>query len=123
MVEHVMEKIARVTKKNPVEVRMINMNPADKEILLPMIDELKKTSDYDKRLRNVKEFNQVNIFLFFIFNRTNLLCCFFNLGKSLEKAWNFSCTYEISFRTLRSISLYGFHLCKRRNGFSFSRWY
>lgn len=59
MIEQIMERIARITGKDPLDIRMINMNDADKAILTPMIDELKKTSDYEKRVNDVNEFNSV----------------------------------------------------------------
>ncbi|XP_008216630.2 xanthine dehydrogenase [Nasonia vitripennis] len=60
MVEQIMEKIARITGKDPLDIRMINMNDADKAILTPMIDELKKSSDYEKRVKDVDKFNSEN---------------------------------------------------------------
>ncbi|XP_014224706.2 xanthine dehydrogenase/oxidase-like isoform X1 [Trichogramma pretiosum] len=59
-IEHIMERIARVTKKDPLEVRMANMNEDDKASLIPMIEELKKTSNYDERLFNVNKYNTDN---------------------------------------------------------------
>lgn len=59
-VEHIMERIARVTGKDSLDVKILNMNAVDKEALLPMIEELKKTSDYEKRKIDVENFNRVN---------------------------------------------------------------
>lgn len=59
MIEQVMERIARITGKDPLEVRMINMNDTDKQMLTPLIDELKKSSDYENRLIDIKKFNNV----------------------------------------------------------------
>ncbi|XP_058788859.1 xanthine dehydrogenase/oxidase-like isoform X2 [Phymastichus coffea] len=59
-IEHIMERIARVTGKDPLDVKIINMNPADKEALMPMIEELKKTSDYKQRKTAVDKFNKEN---------------------------------------------------------------
>ncbi|XP_014217161.1 xanthine dehydrogenase-like [Copidosoma floridanum] len=60
LIEHIMERIARVTGKDPLEVRINNMNQTDKEALLPMIENLKKSSNYEQRLGDVKKFNQEN---------------------------------------------------------------
>lgn len=54
-----MERIARVTGKDPLDVKMLNMNPMDKEMLTPMIEELKKTSDYEQRRAHIDKFNKV----------------------------------------------------------------
>ena len=57
--EHIMERIARVTKQDPTDVRLINMNDRDRKILTEMINELKRTSDYEKRRLDVEKFNNV----------------------------------------------------------------
>ncbi|CAB0044343.1 unnamed protein product, partial [Trichogramma brassicae] len=57
-VEQIMDRIAKITKQDPINVRIINMNEEDKTALVPMIEELKKTSDYDNRVALVKEYNQ-----------------------------------------------------------------
>lgn len=59
MSEHMIERIARVTGRDPVEVRLTNMNDDVRKILEPMINEIKKTSEYDKRMRDVNKFNSV----------------------------------------------------------------
>lgn len=64
MVENIMENIARVIHADPIEVRISNMNADDKKILLPMIDELKKTSNYQKRLQDTQQYNKVVQFSF-----------------------------------------------------------
>ncbi|KAJ8668983.1 hypothetical protein QAD02_000242 [Eretmocerus hayati] len=60
LIEHVMERIARVTGKDPLEVRMINMREDDKKILFPMIDQMKNSSDYAARSNDVAKFNKEN---------------------------------------------------------------
>lgn len=59
MAESIMEHIARTLGKDPLEVRILNMNAPDKEALLPMIDDMKRTSDYEKRKKAVATFNNV----------------------------------------------------------------
>lgn len=59
MIEQIMEKIARITGKDPLDIKMINMNDVDKASLKPMIEELKKSSDYEKRVKDVDKFNNV----------------------------------------------------------------
>ncbi|KAJ8687934.1 hypothetical protein QAD02_023729 [Eretmocerus hayati] len=59
-VETIMERIARVTGKDPLEVRMLNLNEKDKKVIGPMIEQIKKSSDYEKRANDVAKFNQEN---------------------------------------------------------------
>lgn len=60
MSENLMEHIARVTKKDPLQVRLSNMNDADKAPLEAMIRELSKSADYEMRKRAVEIFNNEN---------------------------------------------------------------
>ncbi|XP_018363392.1 PREDICTED: xanthine dehydrogenase/oxidase-like [Trachymyrmex cornetzi] len=60
MLENIMEHIARVMKKDPVEVRLSNMNDVDKPILETMIKDLSKSADYEIRKRAVEIFNTQN---------------------------------------------------------------
>ena len=61
MIENTMEHIAKVTNNDPVEVRIRNMNETDKKVLVPMIETLKKSSDYDNRIQEVSVFNEVSV--------------------------------------------------------------
>jgi xanthine dehydrogenase molybdopterin-binding subunit B len=58
-IENIMERIARVTKIDPITVRLNNMNETDKSVMLEMMDVLKKSSDYERRLKDVEKFNKV----------------------------------------------------------------
>jgi len=60
MIEVLMEHIARVTKKDPVQVRLANMNDVDKAALKPIIKDLYKSADYDMRKQAVETFNSEN---------------------------------------------------------------
>lgn len=60
MLENIMEHIAKVMKKDPVQVRLANMNDADKTILEPMINDLFKSADYETRKKAVETFNNEN---------------------------------------------------------------
>jgi len=60
MIEDIMEHIAKVTKKDPLQVRLANMNDDDKAALDPMIKELSKSADYEMRKRTVETFNNGN---------------------------------------------------------------
>lgn len=60
MSENLMEHIARVTKKDPLQVRLSNMNEADKTALETMMRELSKSADYEMRKRAVELFNNEN---------------------------------------------------------------
>ncbi|XP_072742748.1 uncharacterized protein [Anoplolepis gracilipes] len=58
--EHLMEHIARVTKKDPLQVRFSNMNDDDKTVIETMWRELSKSADYENRKRAVETFNNEN---------------------------------------------------------------
>ncbi|XP_020286836.1 xanthine dehydrogenase/oxidase-like isoform X2 [Pseudomyrmex gracilis] len=60
MIENIMEHIARVTKKDPIQVRLANMTKEDREKLEPIINDLIKSTDYDMRKQNVDMFNKEN---------------------------------------------------------------
>jgi len=60
MIENIMENIAKVTKKDPIEVRLSNMNDVDKTVLETMIKDLSKSADYEIRKRDVETFNNQN---------------------------------------------------------------
>ncbi|KAL6263817.1 hypothetical protein P5V15_003900 [Pogonomyrmex californicus] len=60
MIEHIMEHIAKVTKKDLVQVRLSNMNDVNKTALQTMIEDLSKSTDYEKRKRAVQTFNNEN---------------------------------------------------------------
>lgn len=53
-----MEQIANVVGKDPVQVRLANMSKADNPIPT-LIEDIQKLSDYDKRMKEVNNFNQV----------------------------------------------------------------
>ena len=60
MIENIMEHIAKVTKKDPLQVRLANMNDEDKAVLESMIKDLSKSADYEIRKRAVETFNREN---------------------------------------------------------------
>ncbi|XP_025993326.1 xanthine dehydrogenase/oxidase isoform X2 [Solenopsis invicta] len=60
MIENIMEHIAAATKKDPVQVRLANMNDVDKPPLEAMIKDLSKSADYEMRKRAVETFNNEN---------------------------------------------------------------
>jgi xanthine dehydrogenase/oxidase len=59
MIEYIMERIAYNTGQDPLEVRLINMSKEDNPIP-GLIEQLKKDSNYDVRLAQVKQFNNDN---------------------------------------------------------------
>jgi len=60
-VESIMEHIAVVVNKDPVSVKMINKRPDDISLPFPaMVDHIKSTSDYDKRVKAIDDFNKTN---------------------------------------------------------------
>ncbi|RZF32560.1 hypothetical protein LSTR_LSTR006555 [Laodelphax striatellus] len=58
-IEHIMEHIASIVKKDPVAVRLQNFR-TDADPLKPMIDEIKASSDYQKSISEIEEFNKNN---------------------------------------------------------------
>lgn len=60
MIENIMEHIARVTKKDPIQVRLSNMSNEERNIMEPMINDLSKSADYEMRKRAVETFNNEN---------------------------------------------------------------
>ncbi|XP_018360424.1 PREDICTED: LOW QUALITY PROTEIN: xanthine dehydrogenase-like [Trachymyrmex cornetzi] len=60
MIENLMEHIAKVTNKDPIEVRLANMNDIDKSVLKPMIEDLLKKANYDNSKSSAVWFNSEN---------------------------------------------------------------
>lgn len=60
MLENIMEHIAKVTKKDPVQIRLSNMNDVAKTALETMVKDLSKSADYEMRQRAVEIFNNEN---------------------------------------------------------------
>ncbi|XP_039281010.1 indole-3-acetaldehyde oxidase [Nilaparvata lugens] len=58
-VEHIMEHIASVVRKDPLAVRIQNFR-SESQPLLPMIDEIKTSCNYQKSAAEVEEFNKKN---------------------------------------------------------------
>jgi xanthine dehydrogenase molybdopterin-binding subunit B len=58
-IENVMEHIAKVVQKDPIEVRIKNLKQDDSTIL-KMIEDLKVSAEYEERKQNVEEFNKVS---------------------------------------------------------------
>lgn len=59
-IETIMEHIAKVTGKNPEDVRKVNMTKDHP--CINMIDEVKALADYDNRVKTVESFNKVTAF-------------------------------------------------------------
>lgn len=57
-----MEHISREIGKDPLEVRLANLDPADNNTMKELIEDLKSTSDYDMRKGAVASFNGVRLF-------------------------------------------------------------
>ncbi|XP_015171182.1 PREDICTED: xanthine dehydrogenase-like [Polistes dominula] len=60
MIENIMEHISMELKKDPIEVRLINMTEEDRKVMESMIEDLKKSSDYDSRKNAIEIFNSEN---------------------------------------------------------------
>ena len=66
-----MEHIAKVVKRDPIDVRLNNLKKDDSNVQ-NMIEELKIKADLEERKRNVEEFNKVSgevYFLLVLFSR------------------------------------------------------
>lgn len=59
MIEHLMERIADATKKDPIEVRVLNIENENSSIL-DMIDSFKVDSEYRSRRAAIEKFNDEN---------------------------------------------------------------
>lgn len=60
MIENVMERIAYNLGKDPIQVRMLNMNKEEENPIPDMIEQLKKDSNYDERMPDIQKFNKEN---------------------------------------------------------------
>ncbi|XP_050550159.1 uncharacterized protein LOC118267487 [Spodoptera frugiperda] len=58
-IEHIMQHIAYVVNKDPTDVREINMRTEDND-LPELIASFKKEVDYDRRVKEIEQFNQTN---------------------------------------------------------------
>ena len=60
-----MEHIAKVVKRDPIDVRLKNVKKDDSNIE-NMIEDLKIKADFEERKRNVEEFNKVSGEVYFL---------------------------------------------------------
>ena len=60
-----MEHIAKVIKKDPIDVRLRNLKQDDTNIK-NMIEDLKITADFEERKRYVEEYNKVSGEVYFL---------------------------------------------------------
>ncbi|KAG8328836.1 hypothetical protein J6590_100576 [Homalodisca vitripennis] len=58
-IETIMEHIAQALKKDPTEVKLANKRQVDSP-LPALVDDLKRSADYEKRVRDIQQFNQTN---------------------------------------------------------------
>lgn len=58
LIETIMEHIANVVKKDPIDVRLANMVKEGNPIPQMIVD-IKKLADYDKRSKEIDLFNKV----------------------------------------------------------------
>ncbi|XP_073981622.1 uncharacterized protein isoform X2 [Rhodnius prolixus] len=59
-IENIMDHIAFVTKKDPIEIRKLNCNPKEKAVLDEMIQTILTSSNYTNRLQQVENYNKEN---------------------------------------------------------------
>lgn len=59
IVEHIMERISYITKKDPIDVRKVNIAPKH-DVLKDMIDTFKNESNYDERRAEIEKYNNEN---------------------------------------------------------------
>ena len=60
-----MEHIAKVVKKDPIDVRLKNLKKDDSD-LENMIEDLKMKADFEERKRYIEEFNKVSGEVYFL---------------------------------------------------------
>ncbi|XP_072939063.1 uncharacterized protein [Epargyreus clarus] len=58
-IEHIMEHIAFEVKRDPTAVRLVNMRTDDND-LPQLIETLKKEAEYDRRYKEIQQFNEAN---------------------------------------------------------------
>jgi hypothetical protein len=59
-----MHHIAKVVKKDPLQVRLNNMH-SDDNVMPQMVKDLEVSADYDARKESIDEFNQASCAVFF----------------------------------------------------------
>lgn len=59
MIENLMNHIAREVGKDPLEVRLANMDATDGNTMKDLIEDLRASADYDMRKRAAASFNDV----------------------------------------------------------------
>ncbi|XP_018304122.1 xanthine dehydrogenase 1-like [Mycetomoellerius zeteki] len=60
MIENIMEHIATEINKDPLAVRLANMNDVDKSVLEPMIKDLSNRTNYEERKHSIDQYNTHN---------------------------------------------------------------
>lgn len=96
--ENMMEHIAREIGKDPIEVRLANLNPADNGTMKELLEDLRMNSEYDTRKKAINAFNDVRmhfklptltlIKLNHKFTKLRLIDYFLRTGESLEEKGN-----------------------------------
>nr|BAR64771.1 aldehyde oxidase [Ostrinia furnacalis] len=87
IVEHLMERIAHVTKKDPIEVRIKNITPEHISIK-DMIDTLKNDSNYNERKAQIATFNAENAW-----KKRGIKLCIMSFP--IDYSWNFPVTVSV----------------------------
>ncbi|CAH1401638.1 unnamed protein product [Nezara viridula] len=57
-IETIMEHISNATGKDPISVRLANIDPSDP--IVPLINDMRKNAEYDSRLKQIQDFNAQN---------------------------------------------------------------
>ena len=66
--EMMMEHLAHKLEMDPLEFRMINMIGGDKDHpIRDIVEKLRKSSNYDVRMAQIKDFNKVSIILILLY--------------------------------------------------------
>ena len=58
-IEHIMEHIAKVVKKDPTEIRLLNMGP-DTDDIMELIQDVTASSEFEQRKNSIESFNTVS---------------------------------------------------------------
>lgn len=68
MIESLMEHIAYSINKDPLEIRLMNIDQTKEDKLLSFIDEIKMWAEIDKRKKEIAEFNKVKLNKYYLFS-------------------------------------------------------
>lgn len=81
MIESIMDHIATTLGKDPLAVRLANIDPKEPDIK-EHIEEVKKWAEIDNRKKDIEKFNKVRSLITYYKTKNNVL---YIIGKQMEK--------------------------------------